>query len=140
MTQHAQAEAIEKSNFFEKKDADIYLLKTQMLSNANPEFLSKLRHQTLEFLNQSSAQMANNDEFLLDAMKQNESIKAFTKDSTKDKIILLDGNVVETFSTTKDGIIFLDGNATETFSFSTDNSENEVKKKIFLSYLCLDIQ
>jgi hypothetical protein len=122
LTQHVQAEAIEKSNAFEKLGSDIAdllqnagkmdLLRAQMLSNVNPEFLCNLHQQTLDFFNQASpnGKMANNDEVVSDdgKMEQNEFIKAFTKVSIKDTIVS-------------------DGNDTETFTFGVINSENKVK-------------
>ena len=112
MTQHVQAEAIEKSSI-----ADILRAHhAHMLSNMNSEGLSKLHPQNLKFFNQSSpnGKMANNDDVVSDdgKMEQNEFIKAFTKVSIKDTTVS-------------------DGNDSESSSFSVIISENKVKNNNF---------
>ena len=81
MTQHVQAEAIEKDSI---SVAEILRAHhAHMLSNINSEGLSKLHPQNLKFFNQSSpdGKMASNDDVVSDngKMEQNEAIKAFTK-------------------------------------------------------------
>ena len=149
MTQHVQAEAIEKSNSFEKESISVAEIlrahHAHMLSNANSEGLSKLHPQNLKFFNQSSpnGKMENYDNIVSDdgKMEQNEAIKAFMKmakmannyDVVSDDGKMEQNEFIKAFSkvSIKDTIVS-NGNDTETSSFSVINSENKVKYYNFL--------
>ena len=144
MTQHVQAEAIEKSNSFEKDSISVAEIlrahHAHMLSNMNSEGLSKLHPQNLKFFNQSSTngKMANNDNVIPDdgKIEQNEAIKAFTKmakmannyDVVSDDGKMDQNEFIKAFTkvSIKDRIVS-DGNDTETSTCSVIDSEKKVK-------------
>ena len=142
MTQHVQAEAIEKNSI---SVAEILRAHhAHMLSNINSEGLSILHPQNLKFFNQSSTngKMANNDNVIPDdgKIEQNEAIKAFTKmakmannyDVVSDDDKMEQNEFIKAFTkvSLKDTIVS-DGNDTDTSSFSIINNENKVKNNNF---------
>ena len=132
MTQNVQAEAIEKSNSFEKDTINV------------ADILRRAFMQSLDSLNQSSpnGKMANNDDVVPDdsKMEQNEAIKAFIKmakmannyDVVSDDGKMEQNEFIKAFTkvSIKDTIV-PDGNDTKTFSFSVINSKNKVKNNNF---------
>ena len=138
MTQHVQAEAIEKDSI---SVAEILRAHhAHMLSNINSEGLSKLHPQNLKFFNQSSpdGKMASNDDVVSDNGKkeQNEAIKAFTKmakmannyDVVSDDGKMDQNEFIKAFTkvSIKDRIVS-DGNDTETSTCSVIDIEKKVK-------------
>ena len=128
LPQHVQAEAIEKSNSFEKEYINV------------AEILRRAHIQSLDSVNQSSlnGKKANNDDVVSDdgKMEQNEAIKAFTKtakmannlDVASDDGKMEQNEFIKAFTkvSLKDTIVS-DGNDSETSAFSVINSENKVK-------------